>query len=415
MHKLNLKIAVFFILCAFSHAFAAPLDDAAKAFESGRYTEAKSLLEPLAANGVTAAKRMLGEMYYGGKGVPLDKATAVQWTASAAADGDRLAEFSMGYLYENGDGVARSEKKAIDYYQKSALQKYVPAMVKTGDLLRYSDKQTAMYWYKTASEYGDEESRKKYTRLADSEAAATYASNQKLESERKSECANACSVAAERTRCELKMMEPSMCSDPAAQVVQVEVNVTDNNRSAGINPNVFRELPNINPRTNRLGVVPALPAVNSHSNNSRLPNPATATKGNVGSIASNQNYGGQQSNSNLQSPHVDQVAPSQAQAPRQNASPQRYTCNTHRIFRQFATGKTTEEQACAQAKRQADAFVGGFGRDTVVGQDTSSLQSVESCKLVGESGVSYKTAEVRVNYSEIRLNACGESSRGMSK
>ena len=43
-------------------------------------------------------------------------------------DGDRLAEFYLGYMYKHGKGVAQDLEKAVEWYTKAAKKKYFPAM-----------------------------------------------------------------------------------------------------------------------------------------------------------------------------------------------------------------------------------------------------------------------------------------------
>ncbi|UIN20317.1 tetratricopeptide repeat protein [Herbaspirillum frisingense] len=408
--QIDRRIAALLLIFACGQVVAAPLEDGTAAFEAGRYVEAKSILEPLAANGVSAAKRMLGEMYYGGKGVTQSKAAAIKWTASAAADGDRLAEFSMGYLYENGDGVAKSDKKAIEFYRQSAMQRYVPAMVKLADLLQYSDPQGAKYWYQTASEYGDEYSRNKYARIGEAESNAAYAQRQKSESERKSECSDACPINAERERCELKMMEPTMCSTNTSPPVEIEVNVSTNN--PGIDPRVFRGVPNINPRTFGASHGNATVPVTTNTLSTR----STQTTANVQGAKKDLQRSSAASQSQPES------APSQSNFPGTNAASksansasERFICNKHEIFREISGARLTEEQACSRARDYASGFISGFGKDTIVGQDTRKLLSIESCKVSGDKGASFKSAEVRVNYSEVNLNPCGSAGKGMAR
>lgn len=43
-------------------------------------------------------------------------------------DGDRLAEFYLGYMYKHGKGVAQDLEKAVEWYRKAAERGYVPAI-----------------------------------------------------------------------------------------------------------------------------------------------------------------------------------------------------------------------------------------------------------------------------------------------
>lgn len=421
--KIASAITALLLTAACGQSLAAPLDDATSAFQGGRYVEAKSLLEPLAANGITEAKRMLGEMYYAGKGVPQDKASAIRWTSAAAADGDRLAEFSMGYLYENGDGVPKSSKQAVEYYRKSALQRYVPAMVKLADLLQYSDPPTSKYWYQTASEYGDEGARTKFAKMGEAEATAASAQSRKWEAEHKAECASACPINAERTRCELKMMEPSMCLDNVSPPIEVQVNVTSNgNSSGGVDPRVFRSVPNINPGLPGMarGNPGALPRAGS--------SPPQATSNRQAQARDNERVAAtlqsQTASAPVQAPPAMVSALPSASSPApagttpstksEQPAQERYICDKQEVFRTSALGKLTKEQACDSASQKASVFANALGKGTMAtqimgGADPRRLQSVESCRF-SDSG-----AVVRVNYSDVQRNPCGSTATGISR
>lgn len=420
-----LKVTALLLVLACHQTIAAPMDDATAAFEAGRYAEAKALLEPLAASGTTTAKRMLGEMYYAGKGVPQNKATAVKWTLSAAADEDRLAEFSMGYLHEHGDGVAKSARDAADFYRKSALQRYVPAMVKLADLLVYSDPQSARYWYKTASEYGDDGARAKFAKLGEADAAASSAQSQKWDVEHKAECASACPINAERTRCELKMMEPSMCSDNVSPPIEVQVNVASTkNGGGGVDPRVLRGVPNINPGLPGMarGISGALPRAGNPP-----PQVAQAMTSRQAPGRDNERVAptvqSQTTSTPVQAPPAIAAArpptssPAPAAAPStksEQLAPERYVCNKHETFLTSARGKLTKEQACDSATQKASAFANALGSGTMAtqilgGADLRKLQSVESCRFSDGDAV------VRVSYSDVERNPCGSAATGISR
>ena len=46
----------------------------------------------------------------------------MKWYKLAAEQGDKYAQFSLGYLYEKGNGVSQNYEEAIKWYQKSAEQ-----------------------------------------------------------------------------------------------------------------------------------------------------------------------------------------------------------------------------------------------------------------------------------------------------
>lgn len=144
----------------------------------------------------------LGEAYWYGSGVPVDKLKAKQWFELAAkqmhpratfmlgviaaeedaesgkharavelfrkaADlGDSFALYSVGHLYETG-GIDESGQsdyhKAVEYYEKAAQLHNRKAINALGDMHYYGQgveksDQLAVYWYKLGAELGDSDS-----------------------------------------------------------------------------------------------------------------------------------------------------------------------------------------------------------------------------------------------------------------
>ena len=69
----------------------------------------------------------LGECYRFGRGVPRDKAKAVELYRRSAAQGNRVAMFNLGECYEKGTGVPKDKAEALAWYQQSAGQGYEEA------------------------------------------------------------------------------------------------------------------------------------------------------------------------------------------------------------------------------------------------------------------------------------------------
>ena len=65
---------------------------------------------------------MTGSMFQDGHGVPIDNTKAIKWYRKAAAQGDAVAEFNLGWMYTNGLGVAKSYSEAMNWFRKSASQ-----------------------------------------------------------------------------------------------------------------------------------------------------------------------------------------------------------------------------------------------------------------------------------------------------
>ena len=74
---------------------------------------------------------MLGCCYEYEKGVARDHKTAAEWFAKAAAQGDAIAQNTLGVLYNNGtaSGVAQDFKAAAAWYAKAAAQGIADATV----------------------------------------------------------------------------------------------------------------------------------------------------------------------------------------------------------------------------------------------------------------------------------------------
>ena len=92
---------VFFIGCCLWHAAPAQAADCqagVAAHTAGRYDQARSILQPLAAQGDECAQYQLGEMYMQGHGVPQDQAKALVYFKQAAAKGNGKAKVMASFL-----------------------------------------------------------------------------------------------------------------------------------------------------------------------------------------------------------------------------------------------------------------------------------------------------------------------------
>ncbi|MBI5242835.1 MAG: SEL1-like repeat protein [Elusimicrobia bacterium] len=138
---------------------SAPLDDAAAAYEAGKYEDAFDLLRPLARQGNAAAQNQLASMYALGQGVERDDAEAVKWLRRSAEQGYASAQFNLGVLYSNGQGVARSDAEAARWFQMAAEQGIADAQFNLGALYEGGQGVTQDYaeaakWYRKASRQG---------------------------------------------------------------------------------------------------------------------------------------------------------------------------------------------------------------------------------------------------------------------
>lgn len=138
-----------------------------KAYYTGEYETAFSILHPLAEKDIARAQFRIGMMYYNGRTVIKNTDMARQWIARAlptilrtAQAEQAWAQADLGTAYELGVGVILDPKRAAAWYLKSANQGYAGAQANLGVLygngngVKY-DRQSALYWLKRAAAQGD--------------------------------------------------------------------------------------------------------------------------------------------------------------------------------------------------------------------------------------------------------------------
>jgi TPR repeat protein len=75
-----------------------------------------------AENGDAKAQSDLAWMYWTGHGVQEDYQKALEWYQKAAVQGNRDAQTVLGLMYQNGEGVAKDDVEAAKWYRKAANQ-----------------------------------------------------------------------------------------------------------------------------------------------------------------------------------------------------------------------------------------------------------------------------------------------------
>lgn len=117
MRMKNFRLLLLLLCCAVDAAYAAPVDSAFRnglsAYNSGDYTRAKSIWEPLAENEDAASQTGLGFMYHRGFGMAADDKKAAYWLRKAAEHGQPEGQMLLGSLYFYGQGVAQSYIQAF--------------------------------------------------------------------------------------------------------------------------------------------------------------------------------------------------------------------------------------------------------------------------------------------------------------
>ncbi|MCB1520531.1 MAG: sel1 repeat family protein [Hyphomicrobiaceae bacterium] len=104
-------------------------------YKMGRYDEARTIWEGLAAKGNTTALINLANLFQQGQGVGEDQRRALTLVQRAADLGDARAQYEIGIAYEKGSILGRDIEKAAHWLKKSAEQDYSDGQFAYGVLL----------------------------------------------------------------------------------------------------------------------------------------------------------------------------------------------------------------------------------------------------------------------------------------
>ena len=121
------------------------------------------LVERVAADGNAGAQVLLAGMHLRGEGgYARDPAKAVQWYERAAIQGNAYAAFMLGELFDAGSGVERNLKLAADWREKAANRGHHPAQLKLAKMYLVGegverDQVKGEYWLERAAVEGNSE------------------------------------------------------------------------------------------------------------------------------------------------------------------------------------------------------------------------------------------------------------------
>lgn len=144
-------------------AQAAPLDDAMREYESGRFEAAATQFASLAQGGNAAAQEKLAVMYFYGRGVPEDETKALEWAKRSADQGNVDAMYFIGNMYVFGDRLPKTvqdpDQEAAKWYFEAARRGHPEAEYGLGLLFLagkgvVQDQEEAMRWIRSAAEHG---------------------------------------------------------------------------------------------------------------------------------------------------------------------------------------------------------------------------------------------------------------------
>ena len=85
--------------------------------EEKKFNEAFVFFEKLASFGHPTAQRVLGALYFEGKGIKKNKKTGLGWTYIAAKNGDVLSQTRLGFEYYNGENTGIDLKKSVSWHK----------------------------------------------------------------------------------------------------------------------------------------------------------------------------------------------------------------------------------------------------------------------------------------------------------
>lgn len=101
-------------------AFAQSLERAMANYYRGDYADAMKALTPFATDGDRSAQFYIGYMHERGKGVPQDYSEAAKWYGQSAELGYPFAQNNLGVLYKHGRGVPKDRVAAYKWFGLAA-------------------------------------------------------------------------------------------------------------------------------------------------------------------------------------------------------------------------------------------------------------------------------------------------------
>jgi TPR repeat protein len=155
------RFAAGILLLGFSAipAWAATPEDARRAYDAGRFTDAMGIWAELSRQGNAEAAFGMGLLHDLGNGTPEDAVAAFYWYKAAAEAGLPAAEFNVGAMYDSGRGVAQSSASAALWYARAAVRGHHRAQFDLGQLYEQGDgvprnTDAAAAWFHDAAEGG---------------------------------------------------------------------------------------------------------------------------------------------------------------------------------------------------------------------------------------------------------------------
>ena len=140
---------------AFTPAVGPPqsIDAAVLAYQDQQYASALKLFETAAKNGSREAQHTLGYMYREGLGAEPNMAKAMAWYRKAAEQGHAPAQYNLALMYTQGEGAKPDLATARKWFRRAADHGSVEAQVKLAELAAFEDKfEEAFRWFSKAAD-----------------------------------------------------------------------------------------------------------------------------------------------------------------------------------------------------------------------------------------------------------------------
>jgi len=129
----------YWVLCiVFFSTFAlADIEEARDAMESNQFDKAMQMLRPAASAGNADAEELIGIMYAMGLGVTQDDRRAFEWYLRSAMKGHAGAQSGVGWYYEVGRGLPSIDLvRAYMWYTLSAIGGDPDALISQEEIIK---------------------------------------------------------------------------------------------------------------------------------------------------------------------------------------------------------------------------------------------------------------------------------------
>ena len=134
----------YWILCTvlISNLVFADIEEARDAMEANQFNEAMQLLRPAANAGNADAEELIGILYAMGLGVERDDRRAFEWYLRSAMKGHAGAQSGIGWYYEVGRGLPEIDLvRAYRWYTLSAIGGDPDALISQEEIVKKMDQQ----------------------------------------------------------------------------------------------------------------------------------------------------------------------------------------------------------------------------------------------------------------------------------